>query len=176
MKALVAFGTKYGSTAKVAETIAQELRQKGYQTEVLDLRQDGSGGVDGYDLVVLGSGIVVGQWSKEAKAFLAAHASNLPKSRVALFACCSDVLFPEKVDNARKVYLEKVAETVPGLKPVAVGLFGGEVDFSKYSMLTKVLLKGVGTKKTLEARGVDVSKPYDYRDWDAIRAWARALA
>jgi menaquinone-dependent protoporphyrinogen IX oxidase len=36
-------------------------------------------------------------------------------------------------------------------------------------------LNGRGTRKTLEARGVDCYKPYDYRDWEAIRAWARAL-
>ena len=38
MKALVAFGTKYGSTEKVAEEIAAVLRAEGNAVTVLDLR------------------------------------------------------------------------------------------------------------------------------------------
>jgi menaquinone-dependent protoporphyrinogen IX oxidase len=95
--------------------------------------------------------------------------------KVALFVSCSDVLFPEKVEAGRKMYLEDVAARVPGLKPTALGMFGGVIDFSKYGTLTKMLLKGVGTKKDLEGRGIETSRSYDYRDWDEIRAWARAL-
>jgi menaquinone-dependent protoporphyrinogen oxidase len=174
LKALVAFGTRYGSTARVASAIAEELKGRGYQVEVWDLRQQADD-VERFDLVVLGSGIIVGRWSKEAREFIASNATVLAKKRVALFASCSDVLFPEKVENARKVYLQDVAASVPTLAPVSLGLFGGEVDFSKYGALTKMLLKGAGTRKTLEARGVDCSKPYDFRDWETVRAWARAL-
>jgi menaquinone-dependent protoporphyrinogen IX oxidase len=32
VKALIAFGTKYGSTARLAEVIGEELRSSGYET------------------------------------------------------------------------------------------------------------------------------------------------
>jgi menaquinone-dependent protoporphyrinogen oxidase len=175
MKALVAFGTKYGSTARLAEVISEELRGKGYEVDMLDLRKGPGKGVRGYDLVVLGSSVFIGRWTKEAQGFIEASSPELAKARVAMFVSCSDVLFPEKVEAGRKLYLDDVAAKIPGLRPVAMGMFGGVIDFGRYGTLTKVLLAGVGTKKALKGKGIDPSGPYDYRNWDEIRAWARSL-
>ena len=168
MKALVAFGTRYGSTARTASAIAEELIAKGYQVDVWDLRDRAERDLEGYDLIVLGSGIVIGKWSKEAQTLLATQTAVLARKRVALFAACSDVLYPEKVEAARKAYLEDVAAGVPGLRPVALGLFGGEVDFAKYGMLTKVLLKRVGAKKKLLSALTEIEKIGDVRDLTAL--------
>jgi menaquinone-dependent protoporphyrinogen oxidase len=175
VKALVAFGTKYGSTVEVAEAISQELANKGYDVELLDLRKNGEKSVKGFDLVVLGSSVFIGKWTKPAQQYIERNAADLAATKVALFVSCSDVLFPEKAEAAKKMYLEDMAASIPGCRPVAMGLFGGVIDFARYSALTRVLLAGVGTKKTLETRGVDTSAPYDYRDWEQIRTWAKAL-
>ncbi|MBI0582951.1 MAG: flavodoxin domain-containing protein [Methanomassiliicoccus sp.] len=175
MKALVAFGTRYGTTARIAEIIGEELTKGGYEVDVLDLRDGAGGGVDGYDLVVLGSSVFVGKWTKEAQRFLESSAPALTERKVALFVSCSDVLFPEKVEAGRKMYLDDVAAGVPGLSPVAKGMFGGVIDFGRYNTLTKALLAGVGTKKRLRGKGIDPSQPYDFREWQEVRAWARAL-
>jgi len=174
VKALVAFGTKYGSTARLAEVIGEELRAKGYEVDVHDLR-GGHAEVKDYDLVVIGSPVFIGKWTKEAREFIEASSQDLAGKRVALFVSCSDVLFPEKVDAGRKMYLEDVAAGVPGLAPVAMGMFGGVIDFDRYSTLTRARLAGVGTKKALKGKGIDPSKPYDYRNWEEVRAWARNL-
>jgi menaquinone-dependent protoporphyrinogen IX oxidase len=63
---------------------------------------------------------------------------------------------------------------VNGLTPLNTALFGGELDFNKYGFLIKAVLKD--DRRHIESGGVDLSKPYDYRDWDAIRAWARSVA
>jgi menaquinone-dependent protoporphyrinogen oxidase len=174
LKALVAFGTRYGSTVAVAEAVGEELRRRGYDVEVRDLRS-GAGGVDGSDLVVIGSSVFVGKWTKEAERFLEHNTDAMAKKRYALFVSCSDVLFPERVEAGRKMYLQDVATSLPGDGPVAMGMFGGVIDFGHYSALTKALLAGVGTKKQLKERGIDPSLPYDFRDWEEIRTWARAL-
>jgi len=174
VRALVAYGTKYGSTAKVAEAIAAELGPNGYEVDLADLREKYRGDLGRYDLVVLGSSVFVGKWTRGAQDFLHRNREALAGKRVALFVCCSDALFPEKVDNARKLYLEEVAEA-NSLAPTAMGLFGGEVDFRKYGMFTKLMVTKVGAKEQLERKGMDASKPFDFRDWSAIRGWARAL-
>ncbi|MDW5562223.1 MAG: flavodoxin domain-containing protein [Methanomassiliicoccus sp.] len=175
MRALVAFGTKYGSTARIAEVIGEELRAKGYRVDIRDLRDGVGEGVKGYDLAVVGSSVFIGKWTRESQEFIDSVSADLANRRVALFVSCSDVLFPDKVEAGRKMYLEGVAAKVPGLSPVAMGMFGGVIDFARYSTLTKVLLAGVGTKKALQGRGIDSSKPYDYRNWEEIRTWARSL-
>ncbi len=151
MKALVAFGTRYGSTAAVAEEIAVVLRGHGLETEVADLRNEWAGDIDGFDLVVLGSGIIAGSWSKKAQAFLSNHSTALAHKPVAMFVCCGDVLLaPERLAGSRVRYLEDVA-AAHGLQRVgSMALFGGVLDFDSYGFLVKALLKKLGAKRALE--------------------------
>jgi menaquinone-dependent protoporphyrinogen oxidase len=179
MKALVAYGTKYGSTSKVAKEIAFVLGTKGFETTVLDLKKGDGHGIDGFDLVVIGSSIVMSSWSKEALEFLEHNKATLLNKRVAMFVCSGNIYTnPEKTDEYRRLYLEDVATRFGIESPYAKGLFGGEIDFSKYRFLTKALVNSVwkDTKKGLQEKGVDFSKPFDFRDWDAIRNWAGSLA
>ena len=175
MKVLVAFGTKYGSTARVAEAIASELTNAGHEVEVADLREGFPADIGRYDMVVVGSPVFIGKWTKPAQEFLRRNGTALAEKKVAMFVCCSDVLFEEKVAAAREMYLDDVAAS-HGLRPAAMGMFGGEVDFTKYGMFTRFLLSKVGAKDAMEGKGVETSRPYDFRDWDGIRRWAQELA
>jgi len=175
MKALVAFGTRYGSTKDVAEEIADVLRTEGYGADVLDLRNKVKE-VGGYDLIVVGSGIIAGSWSKDAQRFLGRKGAEMNTKRVAMFACCSDAFIsPEKKDDSRKRYLTDVAQK-HGLEPFSSELFGGVIDFDNYGFLVKALMKKVGVKRALEEKGEDPEGSVDLRDWDTIRQWARSLA
>ena len=68
-KVLVAYGSKYGSTAEIAEKIGQVFKNAGIGTEVLDVRKVRS--LKEYDAVVLGSGVYIGKWLKPASVFIA---------------------------------------------------------------------------------------------------------
>lgn len=178
MKALVAFGTKHGSTAKVAAEIASALKERGAEVVVADLRKDKLGPLAEYDLVVVGSGIAMGQWSKGARRFLEENADILTGKKVAIFACCIDVvLFPSKVQELRKKYLTDVAETYGLGRPISMELFGGEVDVSKYGFLDATMAKAYMRNDKVEAKEkvMDLSKPLDFHDWDAIWNWAGSL-
>ena len=57
---------------------------------------------------------------------------------------------------------------------MAMGLFGSNYNpDAKRGFMYKMTMKF--WKKDLEEKGIDTSKPYDFRDWDEIRAWARNL-
>jgi len=172
-KALVAFGTKYGTTAKVAEEIADILRSKGVETSVLVLRKERRNIVDGYDLIVVGSSIIMDKWSKGALAFLEANQRALSKKKVAMFVCSANMYTnPEKAEQYRKMYLDDVAERFGIVASVPKGLFGGEIDFGRFGFLTRAMVNSIMRDKL---QGVDLSNPFDFRDWDAIRSWADSL-
>lgn len=174
MRALVAFGTTYGSTAKVAEEIAKVLRCEGTETTVWDLRAKLKEDINGFDLVVVGSGIIAGSWTPEALRFLETRGSALAGRSVALFACCGDVVLKRSpIEDCRKRYLVEVASRTGISDPLALGLFGGVLDFERYGFLVKAVLNG--TRKNIEAQGIDLSRPYDFRNWEEIDDWARSL-
>ncbi len=175
MRSLVAFGTKYGSTEKVAETIADVLRSSGHTVDVADLRRKPMYEVDDYDMVVIGSSIIVGGWSKGSKRFLEENCEILRNKKVAMFVCCSEsYLRPDEKEAQRKNFLSNVAE-VHGLEPISLGLFGGEIDFDKYGFMVKAVLKKVGVNREFEDAGVDISQRFDFRDWNDIKDWTMRL-
>ncbi|MEA1978131.1 MAG: flavodoxin domain-containing protein, partial [Chloroflexota bacterium] len=69
-RVLVAYATKYGATAEIAEKIGQVILQAGFETDVLPT--DSVSDLAPYQAIVLGSAVYVGQWRKEAVAFLEA--------------------------------------------------------------------------------------------------------
>ncbi len=175
--ALVAFGTKYGTTAKVAEEIAAALKAKGIATTVADLRT-ARVEANGYDLVVVGSSIMIGKWSKDALEFLEKNKDELAKKKVAMFVCCGDITTgTESVEFYHKKYLDDIAAKYGIVSPYEMGLFGGTVDLNSYNMLVKAIVKKIWKEKRpeYEAKGYDFGKLCDFRDWNAIKAWAAAL-
>jgi menaquinone-dependent protoporphyrinogen oxidase len=129
---------------------------------------------DAYDLVVVGSGISADRWTKEAAGYLKRHAAALKEKRTTLFARCRAGGDEELREQGRRDYPVGVAEK-HGLSPVAYGLFGGLYDFTKsHGFLGNIMLNVA--KKELREKGVDTSKPYDFRDWTQIEAWTREIA
>lgn len=173
MKAIVVYGTRWGGTAGVAERIGDTLRREGYTVDVADAK-DRPPSPDAYDLVVVGSGISAGRWTNEAAGYLKRHAAALKDKRTALFASCRAGGDEGLREQGRQGYLVKIAEK-HGLSPVAYGLFGGLIDFTKsHGLLGNIMLNVA--KKELREKGVDTSKPYDFRDWTQIEAWTREIA
>ena len=171
-KILVAYGTRHGSAREIAKHIGETLTKEGHEVDVK--RSSKSVAVDDYDLVVIGSGIQVGSWAKEAKNFLRLNSSALKWKKTALYVSCGDVLEEEKREESYKKYLLDPAEK-NGLEPVAYGFFGGSFDFTgkkgfMYNMFMK-MIKGDFEKKGIPTEGV-----YDFRDWPAITEWTKNLA
>jgi menaquinone-dependent protoporphyrinogen oxidase len=76
MKALVVYGTRYGTAAEIAEEIARVIKEEGNETDLLDVRSIKDQDVSSYDLVVVGSGIKMGKWTSKALKFLQKKQGN----------------------------------------------------------------------------------------------------
>ena len=161
-KVLVTYGTKYGATAEIAERIGEVLRQAGLQTDVLPA--DRVGDLSGYGAVVLGSGVYIGQWRKEAAKFLKANEAVLAEKPVWLFSS-------GPTGEGDPVELVQGWRFPGGLQPVAdrigprdMAIFHGSLDASKLNFLERWMIKNVKAPAG------------DFRDWEAIEAWAEAIA
>ena len=162
MKVLVAYGTKYGGTAEIAEKIGQVLREAGLTADVLPV--DRAGGLAAYEAVVLGSAVYIGAWRKEAANFLKANADALAGKLVWLFSSgptgegdAEELLKDWRLPKA----LLPIAERV---QPRDIAVFHGVVDASKLTRIERWMLKNVKAPAG------------DFRDWDRITAWAAGIA
>ena len=172
VKVLIVYGTRWGGTVKVAEKIGETLKGEGYSVDIFDAKKPPQ--VDPYDLIIVGSGISGGKWTKEAEDFLQRNAAMLRVKKTALFVSCGMVERERRQDKAKEDYLVKVSNKY-GLTPIGYGFFGGVLDFkAKYNILDRILVNS--SKSRLKKMGIDISKPYDFRDWNQIEAWTRDIA
>lgn len=173
-KALVCYGTRYGSAGEIAENIGEILRNRGATVEVVNLKKNQVKDLESYNLVVIGSGIQMGKWTKEPLKFLKKNSETLSRKKVALFVSCMSATEQEKCNQARRDYLDNVATEFPEIIPISMGLFGGLIDSSRGNFMIKGLMKTLA--KEYSEEGEEPPERIDLRDWDQIRIWTEGLS
>jgi menaquinone-dependent protoporphyrinogen oxidase len=188
-RVLVAYATKHGSTAELADWIADEVREAGADVDVSPVTA--APPLAGYDAVVLGGPMIMG-WHKDARRYLKQHAGELSGKPTALFITAASLtetgeeqidgipvtkdpwLVKEPRDRAKLSYKENYAvpqhylkdafEAAPRLRPVAAAFFGGSLDLTTMNLFEKLFVM-------LAIRAT----PGDARNQKAVRAWAREV-
>lgn len=159
---LVAYATKHGATAEIAERIGQVLRKAGLQADVISA--DRVDDLAPYGAVALGSAIYIGRWRKEVVRFLKANEQALAERKVWLFSSGpTDEGDPLELVDGREVP-EKLQPIVDRIQPQDVVVFHGAMDADNLNFLEKFAIKNVGAPLG------------DFRDWEAIAAWAEKIA
>ena len=157
---LVAYASRAGSTAEVAETIGQVLRERGAVVDVRPVKDVHD--IGGYQAVVLGSAVWAGRPLPEAVKFATVQQRALADLPVAYFILC-ERLQNNTPDNREIVrgYVEPLRQLK---EPLSVGLFAGKRDLSQTNPVVRWLLQKLF--KITEG---------DWREWELIRAWAADL-
>lgn len=159
---LVAYATKHGATAEIAERLGEVLRAAGLEADVVPAQRVGD--LDAVDAVVLGSGVYAGQWRKEAATFLEANAEQLTGRPVWLFSSGpTGEGDPVETMNGWR-FPEKLQPMADRIGPRDIVLFHGVLDLEKLNLAEKLVVKAL--KAPIG----------DFRDWDAITAWAQEIA
>jgi menaquinone-dependent protoporphyrinogen oxidase len=158
---LVAYATKTGATAGVAEAIAKSLTECGYAVDVKQM--NGISSVEGYGAVVLGSGVNGARWLPEAMTFVKDHQAALNQIPLALF--CVHIMNlgdDEQRRQKRQAYLDSVRSMVKARSEAYFAGFG--YDPKRGSRFEGFL-----------NRVFKIGPEGDCRDWEKIRAWANEL-
>jgi menaquinone-dependent protoporphyrinogen oxidase len=159
-KVLVTYASKYGSTGGVADAVGKELCCKDVATDVVLIKNVSN--VSSYQGVVIGSAIYMGKWMSEAADFVKENRDILRHVPVSYFLVCMTLSQPTEKNRVEVLsYMDPILKAVPEIKPVGIGTFAGALDYNNLSWLNKKILKSKGTPEG------------DFRDWNAIRAWAR---
>ena len=180
MKTLLVYGTRYGATAGTSEEIAKVLQAEGFDVKVVNAKEEKIKDISPYDLIIVGSGMQMGKWTGEAEDFLKKFQKEFAQKKLAIFASTMKSV-PERegktadVEKERKMSLEDIIAKYD-LHPIAVGFFGGVLDFNKMNFIFRRTLGFI--RPQLEKDGFKETQPgvYELRDWDEIRGWAKELA
>jgi menaquinone-dependent protoporphyrinogen oxidase len=155
---LVAYASKHGATAEIAEAIAEELRHAGLSVECLPAAEVNR--LEEYEAVVIGSAVYMKRWRPEARRLLKRGAKALAGRPFWMFSSgpCGEKPDPSWSEPARTV---KRAEQL-GVRDHVV--FGGRLPLEPSNFMERSMVENCPP----ESR--------DLRDWDAIRDWAKSIA
>lgn len=162
-KILIAYASKYGSTAEVAQEIGEVLSQAGADVNIVpmhkvkDIRQ--------YGYVVLGTSIRMGKPLKDAISFVNKYRAKLSRMPVALFSVGLQMKedTPKNREKA-KGFLTPLLDIIG--EPVSLGLFSGRIDHKKFGFVLRMFAKREKTGILGEG---------DWLNRETIRKWAESL-
>ena len=186
---LVTYTTMAGSTAEVAQAVADEMEKGGVPVDVRPLAQVPS--LDGYAAVVVGGPMIMG-WHRPARAFLKRHRRELQDMPLAVFVTAMsltdtgqttvdglpvfvDAKLPKPPAIAGRLnfreryaqlsnYVRPILSAAQPARPVSVGVFGSRIEYGRLKWWA-----------VLFAMVIIQAPAADRRNWEAIRQWAAGL-
>jgi menaquinone-dependent protoporphyrinogen oxidase len=171
MTVLVAHASRHGSTAGIAERIAQVLRTHDMAVEVRPVAEVRD--LEPYDAVVLGAAAYMTHWLKDATAFARRHQAELGSRPLWLFS--SGPLGTDLVDGQGR---DVVGLSRPREFPELTTLLhprGERVFFGAWDPDAPPIGAAERFVRHLPAAR-DALPAGDFRDWAAIEAWAEDIA
>jgi menaquinone-dependent protoporphyrinogen oxidase len=160
-KILVAFASKYGATAEIAEKIGGVLSEAGLVTDVVPVVPVED--VSQYSAVILGSAVYVGKWRKEAVKFLKTNEKLLSDRPVWLFSSGpSGEGDPVQLLDGW-IYPTALQTSIEIISPREIKVFHGSVNPEQLNFIEKSMINTVKAPVG------------DFRDWDQIKSWAATI-
>ena len=186
---LVAYATNAGSTAEIAEAVAEGLDARGADVQVKAIDTISTPGP--YDAVVVGAPMIFG-WHREARAFLKHHRGTLQRVPVACFmvalsltedttdpypgmditldpslakppAHLQRLSFQERFTSVTN-YVRPALQSAPDVQPVSIGFFNGKLDYGRLGLLERWFVRLAFN-----------AEEGDFRNWQFIRGWSEGL-
>jgi menaquinone-dependent protoporphyrinogen oxidase len=156
MRVLVGYASRYGATDGIAEQIAGTLTAAGHDTTLARLDEAGT---MGYDAFVLGSAIYMGNWLSAARRFVDANREALTSQPTWLFSS-GPIGDPPKPEGDPA----GLTAIVAAVQPREHRVFSGRLQKRRLNLVERAMASALKAPNG------------DFRDWDAIRAWAEEIA
>ena len=172
MKCLIIYATREGQARKVALKLAGHLTDRGVEVVTQDARKTFSLDLADFDHLVFGASMH-GGLEKEMRKFIENHATEIasrPRTffLVLLSAATKDrTLREEWLHDAERKFREQVRVPFDNIEMVA-----GALRYSKYPLPLKWIMRRIAEKA---GEGTDISRDYEYTDWNQVEALAEKI-
>lgn len=161
MPVLVAYASKRGATAEIADAIAEALRDSGIAVDCVPAGDVKT--LEPYDAVVLGSAVYIKRWRGDAKHFVRKHREQLARMPFWVFSS-GPVGPPDQEAAPGWTEPPRIIEKVERLGVREHVVFGGRLPTEPHGPAQHGMVQNTPPEYR------------DRRDWGEIRAWAMGIA
>jgi menaquinone-dependent protoporphyrinogen oxidase len=164
-----AYATTEGQTARIAEWIAQRLRDKGHAIETHRANTIPAGlDIAAYDGVILGASIHYGHHPGYLRALVRRHRAALASRPSAFFSVSLSAGGPGARPEAAQRYLETFLRQLEW-QPSQTTTIAGALQYSKYEMFKKLLMCMIVGRA---GGDTNTTRDYEYTDWNVVERFA----
>ncbi|MGW2829550.1 flavodoxin domain-containing protein [Streptomyces sp. NPDC001286] len=154
---LVAYGTTNGSTAGIAEAVADVLRKEGLTADTASAATVTD--VTSYDAFVVGGALYAGRWHRDARRFVRRHRRVLAERPVWLFSSGPLDASASEKDIPPVPWVRRAVDKLDARGHVT---FGGCLQEGAKGRIARMIIRN--------------GKGGDFRDFPEIEAWAARVA
>ncbi|GAP72332.1 hypothetical protein SAMD00024442_3_37 [Candidatus Symbiothrix dinenymphae] len=136
MNIAIIYTSKYGTTAKVAQTITGQLT--GSQVSIIDLKKVKCPDLNSFDGIILGTSVYAGTSSKTMQRFCKDNIAVLVQKRLALFVCGMELDTSKRQQELTNAYPQALHQHA-----VSICFAGGEFQFEKMNFFERAIIKRI---------------------------------
>jgi menaquinone-dependent protoporphyrinogen oxidase len=172
-KVLLVYGSGEGQTAKIARHIASLFREEGLEVDLI--RGDeiiGAFSIKGYAGILVAASIHEGKHQKYIVKFVKDYLPELagkPSAFISISVSAAAKV-PKLKELANGYFDTFVKET--GWKPQKYALVGGALQYTKYSLFKKIMLRLV-TRNSLGP--TNIRRDYEFTDWGQVEQFSKEV-
>lgn len=168
---LIVYYSRGGHTAKIAQAMADHIRQQGHGCDLFKIGERNDIDWDKYDAVALGACVLYGSYDKSVFAFANRYRQQLEAKANSFFSVNVVARNPEKRIPENNKYLQKFIE-LSSWKPKDVKVIAGKVDYPSWRWYDRWMIQLIMkmTKGPTDPKAV-----IDYTDWQDVQVYAEHL-
>jgi len=165
-RVLILYSSETGQTAKIADRMAQKMRDNGHTVDCLELDQlPRDFDIETYDGILIGAPVRMMSFPKSVVRFAKKNRDKLVAHNAGFFTVCMAVASttPKAHQDLEKWIASFFSET--GWQPAKQAVFAGAVLYTKYDFVTRMVMKKISAS---EGHSTDTSCDHEYTDWDQV--------
>ncbi len=173
VKILAVYGTAHGQTERIVQRLDRVLTDHGAAVTLVRGDQWPRGmPFRGYDAYIVAASVILGRHQRYMKRFVRRHVAWLNSAPSVFVSVCGAAIGSSPEERAQAQGYTDAFLAATGWSPALTATFAGALAYTQYGFLTRWLMQRISRSR---GRPTDVSRDYEFTDWDAVDRLAHEL-
>lgn len=168
---LILYSTTDGHTIKISQRIQLVLEKVGHEVKVLPIASADVNELHASDKIIIGASIRYGKHQKEVVDFVSEYKSLLEEKPSVFFSVSVVARKPNRNTPETNPYVKKFLSGI-SWKPDAIGIFAGKIDYPKYGVLDRTIIRLI---MYMTKGPTDPNAVVEFTDWDKVESFGQMV-
>ena len=169
---LIVYSTTDGHTREICNRLRKVIEQQEHQVTLMPVAEAAYADLESCDKIVVGASIRYGRHSPLLVEFIERNAPVLNRKPSAFFSVNVVARKPAKNQPHTNPYVRKLLRKI-AWRPREVGVFAGKIDYPRYSVLDRLIIRGI---MWLTGGPTDPKAVVEFTDWRQVEAFGNLIA